>query len=72
MSWLFNIFDLFLSPWIRIPNPDPDPEDPLNPDPIWTRIQNTGKIWIEVCLKEVLPTLTYAQIEMLRPEQEQL
>ena len=35
MSWLFNIFDLFLSPWIRIriPNPDPDPEDP------WIRIQ---------------------------------
>ena len=31
MSWLFNIFDLFLSP--RIPNPDP--EDP------WIRIRNT-------------------------------
>ena len=35
MSWIFNIFDLILSPWIRIriPNQDPDPEDPLNPDP---------------------------------------
>ena len=35
MSWLFYIFDLLLSPWIRIriPNPDPDPEDPLNSDP---------------------------------------
>ena len=30
MSWLFNIFELFLSPWIGIPNPYP--EDPLNSD----------------------------------------
>ena len=38
MSWLCNIFDLFLSPWIRIPNTDSDPEDP------WIRIRNTGYI----------------------------
>ena len=33
MLWLFNIFDLFLSPWIRIWNPDPDTEDP------WIRVR---------------------------------
>ena len=29
------IFHLFVGPWIRIriPNTDPDPKDPLNPDP---------------------------------------
>ena len=33
MLWLLNIFVLFSSPWIWIPNPDP--EDP------WIRIRNT-------------------------------
>ena len=39
MSWLCtgNIFYLFLSPCIRIPNTDPDP-DPKDP---WIRIRNT-------------------------------
>ena len=35
MSWLFNIFDLFYSPWIRIririPNPVPDPKHWFKP-----------------------------------------
>ena len=39
MSWLCNIFDLFSSLWIRIPNTDPDPEDPW----ILIRIRNTEK-----------------------------
>ena len=33
------IFDLFLGPWIRILNTDPDPEDPW----IRIRIRNTEK-----------------------------
>ena len=42
MSWLCNIFDLFLSPWIRIPNTDPDPEDP------WIRIRNTVRVFTDI------------------------
>ena len=38
MLWLFHIFDLFLSPWIRIRilNLYQDPED------LWIRIRNTA------------------------------
>ena len=33
MLLLFSIFDLSLSPWIRIPNSDSDSKRSLNPDP---------------------------------------
>ena len=45
---IINILDLFLSPWIRIPNPDldPDPEDPLNPDPKhWLPLSKSLPYW---------------------------
>ena len=50
MLWLFNIIFLFLSSWIRIPNPDSESgsKRPLNSDPIRIWIRNTASypaIW---------------------------
>ena len=57
--WLFNIFDLFLSPWIRmIPNPDPDPEDPW----IQIRIRNSLSLVAEKTTGFRLPVLKYKQV----------
>ena len=57
--WLFNIFDLFLSPWIRmIPNPDPDPEDPW----IQIRIRNSLRLVAEKTTGFRLPELKYKQV----------
>ena len=42
--WLFIILDHFISPWIRIRTTNPDPEDPLNPDPNHKTITGSGKM----------------------------